>query len=164
MGVISVIPVICRQEITSDSSVLSGFSTILSVSMITGCMIYQMIGRKTKTAVLYLTWSILEFVFMSLMLSGTNIYIFCICYLILCMGFYITNVAVPVFITEIIPYKDIGTYTSVRIVVMTLGQAVASYGTTVLLDYVPAAVILVGAGCAQLISGIMYFHYRDGNG
>ena len=99
------------------------------------------------------------FLFLPGMLIGKNVSIFCICYFIACIGYNIINVSGAVYATEIISYSDIGTYTSVRLIVMTLGQAISSYGVAVAMEYMPGVVILTICGMAQLISGIMYYLY-----
>lgn len=160
MGVISVIPVICRAEITTNASVLSGLATVLSLSAIVGSAIYLALQYRIRTPKLYLFWSAVQCLFLALMMSGKNVAVFFICYMIVCIGYNITNVAVPVYVTEIIPYEDIGSYTSVRLITMMAGQAIASYGATAVMDYVPGAVVLIIAGVTQLISGIMFYCYK----
>lgn len=159
MGLINIISVVCVKEITTNASVISGLAVLLSVASIVGCALYQLFRRKLKTSTLYMICSIQMFLFLPGMLIGKNVSIFCICYFIACIGYNIINVSGAVYATEIISYTDIGTYTSVRLIVMTLGQAISSYGVAVAMEYMPSVVILTICGMAQLISGIMYYLY-----
>lgn len=159
MGLINIISVICVKEVTTNASVISGLAVLLSVASIVGCALYQLFRKKLKTSVLYMICSIQMFLFLPGMLIGKNVSIFCICYFIACIGYNIINVSGAVYATEIISYSDIGTYTSVRLIVMTLGQAISSYGVAVAIEYMPSVVILIICGMAQLISGIMYYLY-----
>ena len=154
-----VISVVCTAEITSDPAVISGLATILSVATILGCELYQRVKKRYTTAMVYLGSSLIMFLFLPMMLAGGSVKMFCICYFLVSIGYGIINISGPVYATEIIGYQDIGTYTSVRLIVTTAGQAVASYGIAVAMDYVPAIVIMAVCGLCQLISGIMYYGY-----
>ena len=61
--------------------------------------------------------------------------------------------------TEYVPYEDIGAYTSVRLIVMTLGQAVAGCIVPELLVVLPAILLLALVGTAQLVSGLLFLCY-----
>ena len=158
-GLMGVMTVVCMKEITSNASVISGLTAISSVSSIIGCALYQVMRNKLKTAALYLLSSILMFLFLPAMLMGRSVAIFCICFFVLYIALNIINVSGAIYATEIVRYHEMGTYTSVRLITMTLGQAVANYAVVAAMDYVPTALILTVCGLAQLASGIMYYHY-----
>lgn len=159
LGLMGVMTVVCMKEVTSNTSVVSGLTAISSVSSIIGCALYQVLRTKLKTATLYLTSSIQVFLFLPIMLSGRSASIFCICYFFIHIAINIINVSGAVYATEIIQYNEMGTYTSVRLITMTLGQAVANYAVVAAMDYLPTVLILTICGVAQLVSGFMYYYY-----
>lgn len=159
LGLMGVMTVICMKEITSNTSVISGLTAISSLSSIIGCALYQILGNKLKTATLYLLFSIQAFLFLPIMLSGRSVSVFCICYFFIHIATNIINVSGAVYATEIVGYNEMGTYTSVRLITMTLGQAVANYAVVAAMDYLPTALILIICGLAQIASGVMYYYY-----
>lgn len=150
---------ICMKEITSNTSVISGLTAISSLSSIIGCALYQILRNKLKTATLYLSSSIQAFLLLPIMLSGHSVSVFCICYFFIHIAINIINVSGAVYATEIVCYNEMGTYTSVRLITMTLGQAVANYTVVATMDYLPTELILTICGLAQFASGIMYYYY-----
>lgn len=158
-GLMGVMTVVCMKEITSNASVISGLTTIASVASIIGCALYQVLRNRLKTAALYLLSSILLFLFLPITLTGRSVGIFCICFFFLYIALNIINVSGAIYASEIVRYNEMGTYTSVRLITMTLGQAVANYAVVAAMDYMPTVLILTVCGLAQLASGIMYYHY-----
>ncbi len=158
-GLMGIIAVICIREISDDVSVVSSLPTILSVASIACSCIYQPLRKKFGTAVIYLLSSVIMCLLLPMMLLWKAPLIFCLLYFIVCIGYSAINIAGALYATEYVPYQDIGSYTSVRLIVMTSGQALASYGVTILLDHLPAVAIVILCGAAQLISGAMYFYY-----
>lgn len=159
-GLVSVISLICAEEITTDPTVISALVTILSIASVIGCTGYQRISSKTNTATAYLVSSIIMCIFLPLMVIGKSTLVFCTCFLFAGIGYYVTTVAGAVFAAEIVPYEDMGTYTSVRLIALTAGQALSSYLVGTLLGTVPTFVILLVAGLCQLISGTLTYLYK----
>jgi len=157
MGLMNVIAVICMKNITTNESVLSFLVTILSVSSIVGCSVYQALRKKISTVQLYAACSVLMFILLPLMLLGRSSVVFCIIYFFVGMAYNIINIAGAVYITEFIGYEDIGMYTSVRLIVMTAAQAISGAFIGMLIDSVSSVLIVGICGACQLISGIFYY-------
>lgn len=60
-------------------------------------------------------------VFLPLMVAGNHVLIFNICYLLGGICFVIISTASAVHSTEVVGERDIGTFTSTRLIFMTLG-------------------------------------------
>ena len=159
-GLVSVIAVICSAEITSDPTVISALITILSIASIVGCTSYQKVSRKIKTRTAYLISSIIMCVFLPLMVIGRSVSAFCIFFFLAGIGYHVVAVTGAVYAAEIMTYDDMGTYTSVRLIVMTAGQATASFLVGALTGKIPVFVIMLAGGLCQLISGIMFYLYK----
>ena len=158
-GGISIIAVICAAEITTNPAVISGLATISTIAMIIGCSLYKAVSLKLKTAKVYLDASVLMLLFMSAMLLRKTVPFFCICYFGASIGFGILGTAGAVYAMEIVGYRDIGTYTGFRYIIISLGQALSTYVIVWAMNYIPTAVIMAICGVFQLLSGILYYYY-----
>ena len=94
-----------------------------------------------------------------LTVAGRSALLFCGLYFIIHCAYASNNLAGALYPSEYVPYEDIGTYTSVRLILMTAGQAIASYAVPYLLEAIPAALMLALGGAAQLCSGLLFLYY-----
>ena len=67
------------------------------------------------------------------------------------------DTAIPVIITEIIPKEQIGPYTSIRMLIFTGAQAVATLLITPLKNAISYTGVLIFASVMLFICGIMYY-------
>ncbi len=158
-GLIGMMTVVFLQEITTDTAVVSGLSVISSVGSILGAWIFRNLKRKLDTATLYAGGSLLMCIFLPLMLLGHNTAVFYALYFVVYCAYISNNTAAALYPSEYVPYEDIGAYTSVRLIIMTLGQSIASYSIPFLLETLPAWLLLMLGGAAQLASGLMFLRY-----
>ncbi len=75
------------------------------------------------------------------------------------LGSYAFSMAVPVFVTEIVPYEIMGAYTSWRMMFTTGGTAVGSLLSGFLLSVWGVRPILLWACALQFLSGLVYGAY-----
>jgi len=161
MGLMNIIAVICMKEISTNASVISALATIYSVACITGSSIYQIFRKKINTVSIYAGSSLFMCLLLPIMLIGQSVPVFCITYFLVCIFYNAINIAGAVYPTEFIGYLDMGTYTSVRLIIMTLGQAFASYAISYAIDYIPTILVVAFCGAAQMISGVMYYLFEQ---
>ena len=69
----------------------------------------------------------------------------------------IIDTAIPVMVTEIIPQEQIGAYTSIRMLIYTGAQAVASLIITPIVGIVGYEGLLIFASIMQMICGLSYW-------
>ena len=69
----------------------------------------------------------------------------------------IIDTAIPVMVTEIIPQEQIGAYTSIRMLIYTAAQAVASLIIMPIVGVVGYTGLLIFASVMQLICGLSYW-------
>ena len=69
----------------------------------------------------------------------------------------IIDTAIPVIVTEIIPQNQIGAYTSIRMLVFTGAQAVATLIITPLVGVIGYVGLLIFASIMQFVCGIVYY-------
>jgi len=160
MSAVNVMPLIFIKNITSDSEAVSMLVSIMSVSAILGSFIYRIADRKIKTSDVYFVSSIAMFVFMQLLLAGYNTTVFYVSYFMLGLFYNINAVAAAIYPSEYVDFERIGAYTSVRLIVLTVGQAVGAYVIGFLIESTPSVLILAVCAMLQLASGIMFKKYR----
>ena len=86
-----------------------------------------------------------------------NIYEFLIAYAISYMLLIIVNIAIPTLVYEIIPYSQIGSYSSIRLMLFTLGSVIASIIYKPLSDAVGYLNLFIIASVMQIICGLGYY-------
>ena len=161
MSAINVIPLIFIKNISADSGDVSMLVNIMSVSAIAGCFLYRLCDRKIKTSAVYFVSSTVMFVFMPLLLAGYSVHMFYLSYFILGIFYNINAVSAAVHPSEFVPFERIGTYTSVRLIILTVGQALGAYVIGLLIDKVPSIIILVVCAFLQLVSGVAFLKFKN---
>lgn len=156
-GIMGMAAVVMLSSVTNDASLSSGLSAASSVGYIISCFIYTRIYKKFKTLLFTLFGASVEFIALLFILSnGSNVKIFVIFYIIAYIGQVFVDVSIPVYITEIIPYKYMGGFTSIRMLLFTAGTATGNYIAGVMSASHPKSLMIL-CGCAQLIAGIWYY-------
>ena len=158
-GAMTLIAVVCMNEISSDATILSALTTLMAVSTILASLVYQALRKKITTVKLYLASSVVMCIFLTLMLVGNHVIIFFCCFFLAYIGYIIISTAGAVYATEIVGYHDIGTYTALRLIAIMGGTALASQTIAIAMDYIPAILIMTICGLCQLISGIMFYRF-----
>ena len=158
-GLMGMMTVVCLHAISTDTTVVSGLTAISSVAAVVGAWLFGALRKKADTALLYAGCSILMCLLLPLMVVGSSVPVFCSLYFIISCAYYSNNIAGALYPTEYVPYEDIGAYTSVRLITMTLGQAIASYIVPEMLEVLPAMLLLALIGAAQLTSGLLFLRY-----
>ncbi len=158
-GTMSMMVVVCLHAISNDTAVVSGLTAIASVAAVVGAWLFGTLRKKANTATLYAGCSLVMCLLLPLMVVGRSVAVFCTLYFIINCAYYSNNIAGALYPSEYVPYGDIGSYTSVRLIVMTMGQAIASYVVPGLLEVLPTMLLLALVGAAQLVSGLLFFAY-----
>lgn len=157
MGVVGVISVIFIKNISKNPSQLSALVPVLSVATILGSILYERIKKFLSTEMIYFVSSIVIFALFPILVIGKSITLFFVVYAIIGIAYQMINQAAAVHPTEFIPYKEIGSFTSVRLIVMTAGSALSAYIVGLIVESVPSVFILLAAGLIQFASGLFYF-------
>ena len=160
MSAVNVMPLIFIKNITDDSGAVSMLVNIMSVSAIAGCLLYRIADKKIKTSDVYFISSAVMFVFMPMLLAGCSKTVFYVSYFVLSLFFNINAVAAAVYPAEYVSFERIGAYTSVRLIILTIGQALGAYIIGLLIDSVPSMIILTVCAFLQLASGIMFKKFK----
>ena len=155
-GIMSVIAVIgiSRGLLTEQTS--SYVNIIMQITMFAANIFYVNAYKKISTTTLLLVSGIGVAAFIPFCLGGGSV-LFLVMFLFAYFFRMICDTAIPVVITEIIPPSQIGAYTSIRMLVFTGAQAVATLiitGLTALIGYTG---LMIFAAVMQLICCVPYY-------
>ena len=131
---------------------------ITNVMTVIGCMAYSITVNKVPDKRILLLTSIFAAVFMVLsVFGGTKGFL--VFYAIAFFFVTVINYAVPVAVTKIVDYSVMGQYSAGRMLLNTVGTAVAGFVCVPLIDLIGALGLMIVAGSAQILSGIGYYIY-----
>lgn len=158
MGIIGMVSVIMLSTITDDVALSSVLSVILPLSTICACMVYNHFVRRIKVLQFILSGGFIMCIAMCFMLAGGNVIIFCIMYFIACFGMTFVDYSIPVYITEIVSYDAIGSYTAIRMFLTTLGTTLGNYVTGIVLDSHANSYMLLIAGGIMVLAAVLCYY------
>ena len=160
-GIVGMMPVICIYDISNNASVVSGMTVALSISAILGSALYRILGKRVKTTSVFMLGSLILFIALPLTLLGRIGAVFFAFYLIAGIGYSMVSISGAVYATEFIKAEDIGAFSSMRLIMISAGQAVSSYIIGILIGKIPSVLIIMIFGVCQLISGILHYCYKN---
>lgn len=156
VGIFNVIATIAISESILNETTSSYVNIILQVATFLGNMFFAFAYKKLSTKKLLLFATIGVSVSFPFSLKFGVIGFF-LCFAIASFFRFVTDTAIPVIITEIIPQDQIGAYTSIRMLVFTGAQAVATLLITPLKTAVGYTGVLIFATVMLFICGITYY-------
>lgn len=156
VGIFSVIATIAISESILNETTSSYVNVILQIATFAGNVFFALAYKKLSTKNLLLLATIGVCVSFPFSLKFGALGFFC------CLGVasffrFVTDTAIPVIITEIIPKEQIGAYTSIRMLIFTGAQAVATLIITPLKDAIGYTGVLIFATVMLFICGITYY-------
>ena len=153
MGVIAVIGI--------STSILNEVSTayvniVIQVSLFLGNLFYVVFYKKFSSTNLLLISTIACAVFLPLCIQGGLIWFLIMLFIALFFRMVIDTL-IPVVVTEIIPKNQIGAFTSIRMLVFTGAQAVATLIINPIVSVVGYNGLLIFTSIMQIICGLVYY-------
>ncbi len=155
-GIMSVIAVIGISQGVLNEQTSSYVNIIMQITMFVANIFYVMAYKKVSTTTLLFISGIGVAVFIPFCMSGGST-LFLIMFLFAYFFRMISDTAIPVVITEIIPPSQIGAYTSIRMLVFTGAQAVATLIITSLTDLIGYTGLMIFAGVMQIFCCTTYY-------
>ena len=146
-------------------SVSSGYLVVITnAAMILSCTFYSYISKFNKDKWIILVSSGIMAVFMPIMCMGRSTTIFLVVYAIVYFVFNLISYSVPVLVTIIVDYEMIGQYSAWRMMLHTLGGAIAGVLCVPMIDTLGVGLTLAIIGLMQFVSGGIYCIYALKNG
>ena len=165
MGIVGSIALIAAHGYTRNSSELAMLVSAGTVASILGNGLFTFFARERMVKVLCLLSSGGMLIFSAALIFPKSWTLFLILYLLLYICYTIVNSTVPVLVAQFIPYRVIGGYSSLRMMITTAGTAVSSMIVGVLMEHAPSGdsaftiLLLLVCGLTQLYSGWAYYRY-----
>ncbi|MBQ7906866.1 MAG: MFS transporter [Clostridia bacterium] len=156
VGIFSVIVTIAISTNLLNETTSSYVNVILQIATFAANMFFAFTCKKMSTKNVLLIATIGVCVSFPLSLEFGTIGFFC-CFAIASFFRLVTDTAIPVIITEIIPKEQIGPYTSIRMLVFTGAQAVATLLITPLKNVVGYTGVLIFATVMLFICCVTYY-------
>ena len=156
VGIFNVIATIALSTSILNETTSSYISVILQIATFAGNIFFAFAYKKlsTKNLLLLATIGVCASFPFSLELGAIGF--FC-CFAIASFFRFVTDTAIPVIITEIIPKEQIGPYTSIRMLIFTGAQAVATLLITPLKNAIGYTGVLIFATVMLFICGVTYY-------
>ena len=156
VGIFNVIATIAISMSILNETTSSYINVILQIATFAGNMFFAVAYKKlsTKNLLLFATLGVCVSFPFSLELGIVGF--FC-CFAIASFFRFVMDTAIPVIITEIIPKEQIGPYTSIRMLVFTGAQAVATLLVIPLKNAIGYTGVLAFATVMLFICGVTYY-------
>lgn len=156
VGIFNVIATIAISESILNETTSSYVSVILQIATFASNLFFAFAYKKLSTKNVLLLATIGMCVSFPFSLEFGAIGFFC-CFTVASFFRFVTDTAFPVIITEIIPEEQIGPYTSIRMLIFTGAQAVATLLITPLENAIGYTGVLIFATAMLFICGITYY-------
>ncbi len=156
VGIFNVIATIAISTSILNETTSSYVSVILQIATFAGNLFFAFAYKKLSTKNLLLLATLGVCVSFPFSLEVGAIGFFC-CFTVASFFRFVIDTAIPVVITEIIPKEQIGPYTSIRMLIFTGAQAVATLIITPLKDAVGYTGVLIFATAMLFICGVTYY-------
>ena len=156
VGIFNVIATIAISTSILNETTSSYINVILQIATFAGNLFFAFAYKKLSTKNLLLIATLGVCISLPLSLEF-GIVGFFFCFTIASFFRIVTDTAIPVIITEIIPKEQIGPYTSIRMLIFTGAQAVATLLITPLKSAIGYTGVLFFAAVMLFICGITYY-------
>ena len=156
VGIFNVIATIAISTSILNETTSSYVNVILQIATFAGNIFFAFAYKKLSTKNLLLLATLGVCVSFPFSLEFGTIGFFC-CFTIASFFRFVTDTAIPVIITEIIPKEQIGSYTSIRMLIFTGAQAVATLLIIPLKTAIGYTGVLIFATVMLFICGVTYY-------
>ena len=156
IGIFNVIATIAISTSILNETTSSYVNLILQIATFTANVFFAFAYKKRSTKNLLLLATLGVCISFPFSLELGIIGFFC-CFAIASFFRFVMDTAIPVIITEIIPKEQIGPYTSIRMLIFTGAQAVATLIITPLKNAIGYTGVLIFATVMLLICGVTYY-------
>ena len=155
-GILSVTAVIAVSADVLETSGIAYVNSALQISMLVGNLLFTFLCERLGSRRLLVIGTLgMVALWPFLLLFGGSA--FAVLFFAMNVFRFIVDVAIPVLVTQIIPQSQVGAYTSVRMLIFTAGQAVATAILPFLLKTFGPIGTMVFAAVMQLICGGAYW-------
>ena len=157
-GLLGLVLVIGIQDLAMNATDSSILNTVGMASSFAGSLIFSYLSDKASARVLCLISSIIVMITIPFSIVGGKLW-FYVLYFLGISARYIVDGTIPVMVTQIVPYEQMGAYTSLRMMLMTGGSSLASLVGGLLIGNIPSFLLFTIAAGMLLICVVVYYLY-----
>jgi len=158
-GVVGMLATVGMFELGLSAAESSAMSIAYTVMSVAGPLAFFELQKRVRLHNLLIVCSAVIPAAMAILTLGGSFGSFIAVYVVLMLVIGIVDNLMPVLVTRIIPYENIGSYTSLRMGTHMAGLSLGSMAAGAALGNVPTAALLAFSGCLQLCSGLSYWMY-----
>ncbi|MBR2916620.1 MAG: MFS transporter, partial [Clostridia bacterium] len=155
-GILGMSAVIMIAQLGASESISSLLSVAMAISVVIGCIIFGQIYRKIRVVKCVLFGGLVGTVSLCLMIANKNPLVFVIMYSLTWLFFTFVDYGIPVYVTQIVGYEHMGTYSAIRMLTHMSGTTVATYISGKMIDNNSFLLLLLGGACIT-ISVVSYY-------
>ncbi len=155
-GIMGVIAVIAISKGVLNEQTSSLVNIVMQIATFAGNFLYVFAYKKLSSATLLCISTVGVCIFFPVCIYG-GMTVFLILFFVTYLFRIVIDTAIPVVVTEIIPQRQIGAYTSIRMLVFTGAQAVATLVISPLVTGIGYGGLLIFAAAMQLVCGVGYY-------
>ena len=157
-GLLGLVLVIGIQDLAMNATDSSILNTVGMASSFAGSLVFSYLSDKVSSRVLCLVSSIIVMITIPFSIVGGKLW-FYILYFLGISARYIVDGTIPVMVTQIVPYEQMGAYTSLRMMLMTGGSSLASLVGGLLIGNISSFLLFTIAAGMLLICVVVYYLY-----
>ena len=157
-GLLGLVLVIGIQDLAMNATDSSILNTVGMASSFAGSLVFSYLSDKVSSRLLCLVSSIIVMITIPFSIVGGKLW-FYILYFLGISARYIVDGTIPVMVTQIVPYEQMGAYTSLRMMLMTGGSSLASLVGGLLIGNISSFLLFAIAAGMLLICVVVYYLY-----
>ncbi len=158
-GILGMSAVIMIAQLGASESISSLLSVAMAISVVIGCIIFGQIYRKIRVIKCVLVGGLVGTVFLCLMIANKNPMVFVLMYSLTWLFFTFVDYGIPVYVTQIVGYEHMGTYSAIRMLTHMSGTTVATFISGKMIDNNSFLLLLLGGACIT-ISVVSYYAFE----
>lgn len=157
-GLLGLVLVIGVEELAMNATDSSILTTIGMAATFFGSLVFSYLSDRVSSRVLCIISAIIVMITIPISIVNGKLWFF-VFYFLGISARHIVDGTIPVMITQIVPYEQMGAYTSLRMMLMTGGAALASLIGSLLVGKIPAVLLFGCAAGMLLLCVVTYYVY-----
>ncbi len=158
-GILGMSAVIMIAQLGVSENISSVLSVAMAVSVVIGCIVFGQIYRRVRVIKCILVGGLIGTVFLCLMIANKNPMVFVLMYSLTWLCFTFVDYGIPVYVTQIVGYEHMGTYSAIRMLIHMSGTTVATFISGKMIDNNSFLLLLLGGGCIT-IAVVSYYVFE----
>ncbi len=156
LGIISLAVVLGTADSILNTETATTVALLTSLGAIVGYVVYLFMEKRLRVSVLLSISGILLAVSLPFMTLFQNLIFFYVLYFVGYTLITVVNMCVPVLVYDCVPYEIMGSYTSLRMMLFTLGQALPGFFMGALIGAIGTFGVLIIAGLSFVVSSVWF--------